>query len=247
MKNRIYIGIVAVLACLVFACQEADREMYPLSLGGVYFKTDSVAIYNPTLLLRGDTIVYSFAYEDKSFDRYRMGVPVQLTGQATDKARTYHLEVITGSSAQETVDYEPFELEQTVQANKTVDTLWVVWKRSQEMEQRAKQLGLRVVEGGDLVPGVDEKRTIWLQASDVLEQPDWWDAWEEGFGTWHPTKLREWVKIWGREPLKKSLYYGITWSEYPQECTAILKLKDLFEKEEFVDDNGIRLKIPANF
>ena len=247
MKNRIYIGIMAVLASLAFACQEADREMYPLSLEGVYFKADSVAMNDSALLLRGDTIVYSFAYEDESFDRYRMGVPVQLTGQAADQARTYRLEIIATGNARETIDYEAFKLEQTVRAHKTVDTLWVVWKRSKEMEQGPKQLGLRMVGGGELVPGVDEKRTIWLQVSDVLEKPDWWEAWEAGFGSWHPTKLREWVKIWGREPLDDYLWMGINWSEYPQECTAILKLKDLFDREEFVDDNGVRLLIPANF
>lgn len=247
MKNRIYIGIAAVLAFLALACQEADREMYPLSLEGVYFEADGVTKYDSTLLLKGDTIVYSFAYEDLSFDRYRMCVPVQLAGRFADKDRTYRVEVISASSAQETVDYEPFELEQTVRKGKMIDTLWVVWKRSKAMTQRAKQLGLRIVEGGDLVPGVDEKRTIWLQASDILEKPDWWDAWEEGFGSWHPIKLREWVKIWGREPLADYLWNGINWNNYPQECTAILKLKGLFEKEEFVDDNGVRLVIPANF
>lgn len=247
MKNRIYIKIAVVLGCLAFACQEADREMYPLDLEGVYFKADSVAIYNSNLLLRGDTIVYSFAYEDASFDRFRMEVPVQLTGQAAGQNRTYRVEVIAVGNALETVDYEPFELEQTVRAHKTVDTMWVVWKRSKSMEQVVKQIGLRIVEGGDLVPGVEEKQTIWLQASDILEKPDWWDAWEEGFGTWHPTKLREWVKIWGREPLPDYLWMGINWREYPQECTAILKLKDLFEKEKFYDDKGVRLMIPANF
>ena len=246
MRKKLYIGAAVALSCLM-ACQEADKVMYPLNeVEGVYFKADSMAFYDANLTQREDTVVYSFAYEDESFDHYRIGIPVQVAGEAVDKDRTYRLEILEGGNAVETEDYEPFALEQVLHANRMVDTLWVTWKRSEVMQKSARMLGLQIVAGGELIPGVEEKLTLWLLASDILEEPSWWDDWEVCFGTYHPTKLREWIKIWGNEPLDENLWMGPNWFEYPQECTAILKLKDVFEQNEFYDEQEVRLYIPGN-
>lgn len=247
MKRNIYIGICLFCLVLVFACREAEREMYPLETEGLYFHADSVAYFDTNLLLRTDTVVYTFAYETTAVQTYEVRVPVQLMGVAAERERIYYVEILPADNTVEGTDYEPVTSRQVFAAGKTVDTLRIVWKRNKSMEKGLKQLNIHILEGGDFTRTVEERNFIALQASDILEEPDWWKAWEIAFGSYHPTKLREWVKIWGREPLEEDPWMGIYFMGYPQECTAILKLRDLFEKEEFYDDNGVRLVIPANF
>lgn len=63
------------------------------------------------------------------------------------------------------------------------------------------------------------------------------------FGTYHPIKFREWIKMYGgtgdltgKRP---------DWWFAPLELTLVLELKDLFEREEFYDENNVRLTIPC--
>ena len=243
--NKIYILIVSFLALCGVACQDADREMFSGEKIGIYFKLSNLS-KDATLILRKDTVVYTFAYDDVDEVRDReICIPVELVGYAAGIERKYHIEVEAAGNTVEGVDYEPIALEQTVAADKTVDSLRFVWKRNQTMQKEVKKLNIRIVSGGDFMAGVEEKLFVSLQASDILEKPVWWDSWYDAFGSWHPTKLREWIQIWGREDLEANPWV-ISFFYYPQECAAIIKLHDLFEKEEFVDENGVRLYIPAN-
>lgn len=243
--NRIYILMVSILVLSGVACQDADREMFPGEKSGVYFKLSNLS-KDGTLIMRKDTVVYTFAYDDVEEVRDReICIPVELIGFATGTDRKYHVEVVAAGNTEEGVDYEPVESEQTFGANKTVDSLRVMWKRSESMQKEVKKLNIRIVSGGDFVAGVEEKLFVSLQVSDILEKPVWWDVWYDAFGSWHPTKLREWIRIWGREDLDADPWM-IGFFYYPQECSAIIKLHDLFESKEFFDENGVRLFIPAN-
>ena len=88
-----------------------------------------------------------------------------------------------------------------------------------------------------------EKLFVAVQVSDILEKPDWWDNWIGCFGTFHPVKYREWMKLYGgtgdltgKRP---------DWWYAPLELTLILDLKRMFEENEFLDENGKRLLIPC--
>lgn len=249
MKSRFYIGIFGLLFLAMVSCQEADKTMFSIETPGVYFKTDSVVYQDTALIVREDTLVYSFAYDDEEEVHEReIKVPVQLVGIAGSQDRMYKLEIVAGPNTREGVDYKVVDADQIFHANMSVDTVRVVWKRNLSMRQEVKRLDLRIVAGGDFSVGVDEKLYVCLQASDMLEKPSWWDDWEAGFGSWHQTKLREWIKIWGPAPLEEDLWMGVYFDAYPQECTAILKLREVFEKEVFYDEEtGVRLVIPANF
>lgn len=246
--NRIYIFIASCLAWCGISCQEADREMFPGEEAGVYFKLSALS-KDATLVLRKDTVVYTFAYDDVDVTEREICIPVELVGYAAGTERKYRIKVEAAANTLEGVDYETVASEQTFAANKTVDSLRVVWKRNQTMTDEkngVKKLNIRIVSGGELAAGVEEKLFVSLQVSDILEKPKWWDGWEFAFGSWHPVKLREWIKIWGKEDLEKKPWYP-SFHSHPQELTAIVKLHDLFEKEEFYDENGVRLSIPANF
>lgn len=244
--NRIAIIIIGLWILCGIACQEADKEMFDGNETGLYFELGKLKD-DKTLILREDTVMYTFAYDDvEEVHQREVFIPVELAGFATGRERTYRIEVEAAANTKEGIDYEPLTTEQIYSADKTVDSLQFVWKRNPSMQKEVKKVNIRIVSGGDFEAGVEEKLFVSLQASDILEKPDWWDNWEAAFGSWHPTKLREWIKIWGREDLEKVRPDYITFYDYPQECTAIVKLHDLFESEEFYDENGVRLYVPAN-
>lgn len=244
--NRIALIIIGLWILCGIACQEADKEMFDGDETGLYFDLGKLKD-DKTLILREDTVMYTFAYDDVEEVHLReVYIPVELVGFAAGRDRTYRIEIEAAVNTKEGVDYEPLATEQVYSADKTVDSLRFVWKRNPSMQKEVKKVNIRIVGGGDFGGGVEEKLFVSLQASDILEKPAWWDNWEAAFGSWHPTKLREWIKIWGREDLKKVNPDYITFYDYPQECTAIVKLHDLFENEEFYDENGVRLYVPAN-
>jgi len=212
---------------------------------GIYFKLGNLKD-DASLILRADTVMYTFAYDLEDVNQREIYIPVELVGDATERERRYHIEIETIGAAEEGVDFESLTSEQVFPARKTIDSLRFVWKRSLSMQKEVKKVNIRIVNGGDFVTGVVERLFVSLQASDILEKPDWWDAWVDGFGSWHPTKLREWIKIWGTEGLDPNPWM-ISFSNFPQECTAIVKLKDIFDKNIFLDENGVRLYIPANY
>lgn len=244
--NRIAIIIIGLWILCGIACQEADKEMFDGNETGLYFELGKLK-EDKTLILREDTVMYTFAYDDvEEVHQREVFIPVELAGFAAGRERTYRIEVEAAANTKEGVDYEPLAPEQVYSADKMVDSLRFVWKRNPSMQKEVKKVNIRIVSGGDFEAGVEEKLFVSLQASDILEQPAWWEAWEAAFGSWHPTKLREWIKIWGKEDLPAKLWNGPNFFEYPQECTAIVKLHDLFENEEFYDENGVRLYVPAN-
>lgn len=242
--NKFYILVASFLVLCGVACQEADREMFAEDTAGVYFKLKRLKD-DASLILRADTVLYTFAYDSEEVREREICIPVELVGMASEKERKYHIEIETAQTTVAGVDFESLASEQVFPARKTIDSLRFVWKRNASMQKEIKRVNLRIVSGGDFEGGVEECLFVSLQVSDILEKPNWWDAWEAGFGAWHPTKLREWIKIWGKEGLDPDPW-TIGWFYYPQECTAIVKLKDLFDREEFLDENGVRLLIPAN-
>ncbi len=243
--NKLYITIISFLGICCIACQEADREMFSGKETGIYFKLENLED-DTSLILRTDTVMYTFAYDSEDVKQREIYIPVELVGDAAKEERTYHIEIETTKTTVEGVDFEILASEQIFPAYKTIDSLRFVWKRNQSMQEEVKKVDIRIISGGDFIAGVEEFLFVSLQASDILEKPDWWDAWEDGFGSWHPTKLREWIKIWGTEDLDPDPWM-ISFSNFPQECTAIVKLKDVFDKNVFLDENGVRLYIPANF
>lgn len=242
--NRFYIGIVVLVTGWLTACRETDKEMFDEGMAGIYFKIQNLK-KDSTLILRQDTIVYTFAYDSEEVTGREVCIPLELIGDAGNRERNYRVEVKAAENTVEGRDYEPIVSEQVFPAGKITDSLRITWKRNSSMHQEVKKLDIAIVLGGDFSVGLEEKVFVSLQVSDILEKPLWWDDWEDGFGSWHPTKLREWIKIWGRKDLPVDPWF-LAFAAYPQECTAIVKLHDLFERKEFYDENGVRLYVPAN-
>lgn len=245
MKNY-YTGILGVLMlCGVLSCNEASKEMFEGPYSAFFQLKDLKS--DTTLILRNDTVVYTFAYEPDEVRTREICIPVMITGSGAEKGLSYRVEVTTSKNTTANTDFEPIATEWHIPAGKMTDSLRIILKRNPSMQTATKEIRIRLVEGGDLIQGVKEKLFVAVRVSDVLEMPGWWEHWEIGFGDWHPTKLREWIKIWGGKgdlPTDKR----VMWYYAPKECMAIVKLKEVFDKDPgFFDEEGHRLLIPASF
>ena len=246
-----YIVLLAWLM-LGVACRDADKEMYSDDTVGLYFKLANLSDDSTLVVNRSaQSVTYTFVYDDADVTEREICIPVQVFGDSAAYNRKYRIEVSPAANTMEGEDYAAIAAEQSFPAGKTIDSLRVVWKRSAAMKDEAKRLDIRIVPDGDFAMGMQEYTSVSLVASEIYECPEWWvsdgdggNNWTPALGAYHWIKMREWNKLWGRTPLKKNPG-SISFLLYPQECVAITKLKELFERETFVDEQGNRLTIPG--
>ncbi len=243
MKKLQYIAS-ALLACCAFAgCTEAEKTMFDAP-DAISFRMPA-ADADKKLIIRDDTIVYTFAYDP--VETREICIPLEVVGFAAQKERKYRIEVKNIGTMTPGTDYVALDPVQTFPAGKMYDSLRVVFNRTPSMASQVKKIEINITDGGDFVMGPRENLFVAIQVSDILEEPTWWNHWKGGFGTWHPTKLREWIRIWGgtgelRTDRSPSWYY------HPKELTALLQLKKVFQDNVFYDFDGTtRLTIPANY
>lgn len=246
MMKKYYIGLLGILMLWgLYSCDEASREMFEGPYSAFFQLSDLKS--DTTLILRQDTVTYTFAYDPDEVKTRELCIPVVITGSDSPRDLKYRVEVIPAANTAEGVDFEPIASEWVIPAGKMTDSLHITLKRSASMSTETKEIRIRIVDGEDLVQGVKEKLFVAIRVSDILEMPGWWKRWTIAFGSWHPTKLREWIKIWGGKgdlPTDRQ----VMWYTYPKECAAIVRLKKVFDAEPgFYDENGVRLKIPAEF
>ena len=247
MKRVYYILLLGIIFLSMFACSEAGKEMFegPNSIC-FRFPTTSEDIeeyrkLDSSLIFREDTVVYSFAFDMEATER-EICIPVQIAGFATEYDRKYKVTVEEYNGTQADVHYEAISEEQILGAGKTTDSLRVKFFR-RDMDKVARKIGLRIKTGGDFVEGTQERLFFAVQVSDILEKPSWWDQWSDCFGTYHPIKYREWIKLYGGTGDLTGK--DADWWRASLELTLVLELQDLFEREEFYDENNIRLTIPC--
>ena len=239
-----YIGIVSLGLLLFGACSEAKKEMFQ-GPEAIYFR---IPQGDTTLIIRRDTIVYSFAFDLEATQR-EICIPVEVTGFASAQERKYHVEVTPFGNTTANVHYNTVATEQTFPANKMIDSLRVVFLRHEEMQREVKKIGITIREGGDFIEGVTECLYIAIQVSDILERPEWWSAWQRYFGRFDTQVYRAWMRIWGGtgdlNPYKDLTYKS--WSDAPQIMTAILELKRYFEENPAsYEDDGSSIIIPGD-
>lgn len=246
MKKLHYI-LLGIIFASMFACSEADKEMFK-GPDSICFRipqtSDDIDEYrklDSSLIFREDTVVYSFAFDMEATER-TICIPVQIGGMAANHERKYMVEVEEYNGAQAGVHYEAINKEQILSAGKTTDSLRIKFFR-RDMDKVARKIGLRIKTGGDFIEGTQERLFVAVQVSDILEKPSWWNDWSSCFGTYHPIKFREWIKMYGGTgdlTGKRPDWWGA-----PLELTLVLELKDLFEREEFYEENNVRLTIPC--
>jgi hypothetical protein len=235
--------IVAGILVLVAACSEAEKELFHAP-DAIYFRMPEG---DTSLVVREDTVVYSFAFDPDSITRREICIPVEIIGFASNRDREYLVEVIHVGDAREGVHHDTIRPVQVFRAGRTRDSLRVVLFRTADTRQQAKKIGLRVRPGGDFIEGVRECLFVTIQVSDILERPTWWnDYWNPYFGgTYDPQIYRAWMGIWGGTG-DISAYRYPSWWDCPQVLTAIIDLKRYFDEHEtyYYSDPTRRIIIP---
>lgn len=247
MKGLNYILISGILALLGVACSEASRDMFG-DVEAINFRipqtSEEISAYkllDSSIIFREDTMVYSFAFDMVATER-EICIPVEITGYAAHVDRKYQIEVVEYNGTKAGKHYDALPTEQVLPAGKVKDSLRVRFHRI-DMEKQARKIGIRIKSGGDFAEGPQERLFVAVQVSDILEKPSWWDNWEGCFGTFHPIKYREWMKIYGGTGDLTGKVAD--WWQASLELSLVLDLKSLFEKEVFLDENGNRLVIPC--
>ncbi|MDR1415034.1 MAG: DUF4843 domain-containing protein [Odoribacteraceae bacterium] len=234
--------LVIVAAILATACAEASKEMFRAN-AAIHFKMPAG---DTTLITRGDTIIYSFAF-DPVATRREICIPVELIGFAADRDRTYRVLLTPDTNTREGDHHLPVNPLQTLPAGKTTDSLRVTFLRAPDMQQSVRKIHLAIRDGGDLAAGTRERLTVTIQVSDILQRPAWWNEWWNEYfgGAYDPQIYRAWMNIWGGAgDLTAYPYPG--WWYAPQVLTALIDLKAYFDQHEtyYINNPTVRIIIP---
>lgn len=250
MKRLIYTSVfICFILFFTEGCQEADKLMFH-ELNALSVR---VPRYDQSLLCRGDTVTYSFAFENVAVTEKTIKIPVEAAGFAKSYDRTYHIALTLGKDVVNGVNFKELTTEQTIHAEMGIDTLEVTLYRTKDILEGSKLFKLELVEGGDFVLGIEGVTSMIIRFSDVLEEPAWWVNWKKYFGPFHRIKYQEWMRIWGGTgDLTGSKYWGGI-STAPKEIMAIKELQKYFEEnprytnESAGDPNnlGERIVIPC--
>ncbi len=234
-----YIGILGIALLFAGACTEADKETFrgPES---IYFRMPQG---DTTLIIRKDTVIYSFAF-DPVLTQREIYIPVEVIGFASSHDRTYTIKVANVKNTKSGVHYEAISEQQHFPAGKMLDSLKVVFNRTEDMQREACKIEIMIKAGGDFVQGITESLLVAIQVSDILEEPSWWEMWRPILGVYDHQIYRQWIKIWGGTG-DLSGYTGTSWFEAPQVLTAIIDLKKFFEANSAYYSNDVRIIIPG--
>ncbi len=239
---------IVLLILFFISCREDDLMFHELNAISM-----RIPRYDPSLLFRGDTVTYSFAFENVAVTEKTIKIPIELAGFATSHDRNYRIALELGEDVVNGENFKELLSDQVFHAGVGVDTLEVTVYRTKDIKQKSKLFKLELVEGGDLILGIEGETSMIIRFSDVLEEPAWWVNWKKYFGDFHPIKYQEWIRIWGGTgDLSGGKYWGGI-STAPKEIMAIRELQKYFEEnprytnEDAGDPNnlGERIVIPC--
>lgn len=255
MKMKFYFIFLFIIGLSCIGCQESDRLMYG-DFAGIHF--NKKLFDDSVLIVREDTIVYSFAFENPEMKEYVLHIPVEIEGFRCNYERKYQVEIDTEqTTAVAGVHYEALPEFCTLKANAGCDSIALRLFRTDDIRVAGKSLFLRLVPSDDFDLGRHDCLTLKVSFSDILEEPKWWGtAWKTLFGDYHRIKYQEWIKIRGGKgelPEVKPEDAGFLIWYYPLECMQVMELRLYFENnprytnEDAGDPNnlGERIVVPC--
>jgi hypothetical protein len=238
--KRLYYTLVTAL--LLASCSEASRQMFSAP-DAIYFR---MPLGDTTLIIREDTVVYSFAFEPVPTTR-EICIPVEVIGYASGSDRKYLVEVTEFDGTRAGTHYEAISAVQVLPAGKTRDSLRVTFLCTPDMRDAVKKIGITIRPGEDFAEGVNECLHVAVQVSDILERPTWWnDSWNTYFGgTYDPQIYKAWMTIYGGKGDLTAYPYP-SWWDCPQVLTAVIDLKRYFDENEvyYLKNPSVRIVIP---
>lgn len=161
-------SLVLTTACLFVSCENDDY---------LYQGTDAIWLSGDSQQnATSDSVLYSFK-ANGSVTEATVNLIVTLTGETSDKDRTFRLEVVDNETNVSSSDYE---IGTTIMpAGKCVVTVPIKVKRTAtglDLSKQAAKLTLRAGSTDDLIAGVTERNKYSILWCDYLTKPDWWDS-----------------------------------------------------------------------
>lgn len=162
MRKHLTYILLFFLACIFNACSEDAIDTY------------SDANYLQFTKYLKDSTLFSFLGLPND-DQAVFGLEVRLIGLPSDKDRVYKVEVMDEFTDAPTGTYI-LPTESILKAGKTVDTCFIVLKKTAELSQRSRRLTIRLVETKDFKLGQSDRIAAIINVTNVLSKPTWWSS-----------------------------------------------------------------------
>ncbi len=184
LMNRQIIFLVSIFCfVLFFSCEQNEMMDYALD-GKVYFnEVDTVSDVETEIYEQN----YSFALQNSSLMVDTFEIAVKLMGDLADYDRSFKAEAIADSSTAIAGTHYKL-LDGVIPANEYDSYLPVVLYRTDDTQEEAVYVKLKLVDGGDLGAGVVDGIKFTLTWGDILLEPDNWP--EYYFGDYSTNKYR---------------------------------------------------------
>ncbi len=188
MKKLIYICLIVFLAA---GCNQeeimnfTDRD---------YLSVDAA--------MEGDFPQYTFTFmfEDNEVTEKSVQIPVVVTGRTSETDRKFTVRVVdTLTTAIEGTHYLQLDQSQNIVKADTVrGSISVTVKKTADLKDEAKTLGLEIVDDNSFLQG--PKPIVVFKFSNRIEKPNWWypGPWYyPNIGYFTEVKARLWFEFWG--------------------------------------------------
>lgn len=147
-----------------------------------------------------DSINYNFSREENiQIGVKRLAIPIHIGGLSSPSDRVFDF-VIEDSSK---YDVNAIKItEPVIRSGRYSDTLYIDVYRYSQLTQQEMVLNLTLRENEFFKLGNSYNRKIKIIVSDMLNRPDWWNAWVNYFGPYRKEVYQRWIQIYylGADP-----------------------------------------------
>lgn len=234
--KKFYTGALAVIInFLLLSCTKEKLMTYDAQ-DNVYFNCLVDADVAHGLTGRYvDSLTFSFAFAEPSVTDSVIALPLAVTGAATTTDRNYKIQADPMSTAVAGTHYE-LPASFVIRAGRTLDTMYVKWKRTAEMKTKPVTLWLQLMPTEQLKTQllyrsgsaavqtftINADDTIRLdrfkmEVSDLLSEGPYWSSYSRFFGTFSEKKVTLLSQIAGM-PLN---FWSIPFSVSGQDSYAL--------------------------
>ncbi len=217
MKKLIYAFMLPALLWTA-SCSENETKTFD----------DKASLWlsgDPAQRATADSVLFSFSNVGQGFDTYDVNLAVNVTGYASDKDRTFNLEVVADKTNVTSADYSIGEL--VVPAGSTKAFIPITVHRNMsdpawdlnDQNLPAARLTVQLLPSDDFQVGASERKQYTITWHDRLTKPSLWDGTVRSYlGEWTYSRHTFLIEIVGIgdfntfiEPYrgKTSLLYGL--------------------------------------
>lgn len=226
MKSILYIAGIVLFVC----CNESELMTYQGS--------------NELSLSYGykDTLDFFFALHPGK-ETWRLGIPVRLSGYVVSSDRVYFASVVdTMTTAEVGVHYVPFQEKQIFRGSLAKDSLFVLVKRTPDLEEKSVTLGIAIYSSDDFVVSSKTNNRTIIRFTAQVARPEWWNLWHEryGLGIYSKKKYELFMEVTGESDLDYMNREDLSFSEMR---ALVLQFKYWLFDHPQIDEDGSAMRV----